>query len=213
MEMVRSMLADSKLPKSFWAEALATAAYLRNRSPTKSVEGKTPYEALYGEKPKVRHLRVFGCTAYSHIPKDERWKLDTKTRKCIFLGYSSNRKGYQLYDQCIRRVIHSRHARFNESICGVEKESMTDASVEDSQMATDTTSDESQSSADDLSEEKIKKQGANNEESTEENYSEPEGGRTEPTVRRSQRETRRPNFYGELILPELLVNQPQWKKP
>ena len=208
VEMVRSMLADSELPKSFWAEALATAAYLRNRSPTKSVEGKTPYEALYGEKPKVGHLRVFGCTAYPHIPKDERRKLDAKTRKCIFLGYSSNRKGYRLYDQCIRRVIHSRDVRFNESTCGVEKESMTDASVEDPQVEIDATSDESQSSADDLSEEKIKKHGANDEESTEENCSEPEGGRTEPTVRRSQRETRRPNFYGELVNTARTVSEP-----
>ena len=55
VEMVRSMLADSKLPKSF---------YLRNRSPTKPVEGKTPYEAIYGEKPKVGHLKVFGCSAF-----------------------------------------------------------------------------------------------------------------------------------------------------
>ena len=94
VEMVRSMLADSQLPKLFWAEALATATYLRNRSPTKAVEGKTPYEAICGEKPKVGHLRVFGCTAYSHIPKDERRKLDAKAHKCIFLGYSSNRKGY-----------------------------------------------------------------------------------------------------------------------
>ena len=52
VEMVRSMLADSELPKSFWAEALETAVYLRNRCSTKSVEGKTPYEAMYGEKPK-----------------------------------------------------------------------------------------------------------------------------------------------------------------
>ena len=44
VEMVRAMLADSKLPKTFWAEALATAVYLRNRCPTKSVEGKTPHE-------------------------------------------------------------------------------------------------------------------------------------------------------------------------
>ena len=56
VEMVHSMLADSELPKSFWAEAFATATYLRNRSPTKAVEGKTPYEALYGLKPKVGHL-------------------------------------------------------------------------------------------------------------------------------------------------------------
>ena len=53
VEMVRSMLADSELPKTFWPEALTTAIYLRNRSPTKPVEGKTPYEATYGEKPKL----------------------------------------------------------------------------------------------------------------------------------------------------------------
>ena len=99
VEMMRSMLADSELPKSFWAEALATAVYLRNQSPTKPVEGKTPYEAIYGEKPKVENLRVFGCTAYSLIPKDEQHKLDFKASKCIFLGYPCNRKGYRLYDQ------------------------------------------------------------------------------------------------------------------
>ena len=96
VEMVRSVLADSELPKSFWAEALATAVYLRNRCPTKSVEGKTPYEEIYGEKPKVGHLRVFGCATYALIPKDECQKLDAKARKCIFLGYSNNSKGYQL---------------------------------------------------------------------------------------------------------------------
>ena len=84
------MLADSELPKSFWAEALSTAVYLRNRSPTKAVEGKTPYEAIPGEKPKVGHSRVFRCTAYSHISKDERRKLDDKAQKCIFLGYPIN---------------------------------------------------------------------------------------------------------------------------
>ena len=85
------MLADSELSKLFWAEALLTATYLRNRSPTTAISGRTPYEALYGEKLKVEYLRVFGCAAYSHIPKDERSKLDAKARKCIFLGYSTNR--------------------------------------------------------------------------------------------------------------------------
>ena len=85
--MVRSTLADSELPKSFWAEALTTAVYLRNQSPTKYVEGKTSYEAIYGEKPKAGHLGVL--PAYSHIDKDKRQKLDAKARKCILLGYPS----------------------------------------------------------------------------------------------------------------------------
>ncbi len=84
VESARSMLLDANLSKQYWAEAVSMAVYLRNRCPTKAVEGKTPYEAWYGQKPKVDHLRVFGCDAFAHIPKDERGKFDTKTRKCIY---------------------------------------------------------------------------------------------------------------------------------
>ena len=94
IEMVRAMLADSKLDKCFWAEALSTAVYLHNQCPTRPIELMTPYEALLGERPKVDHLRIFGGTAFSFIPSDERRKLDDKSRKCIFLGYSSNQKRY-----------------------------------------------------------------------------------------------------------------------
>ena len=72
VESIRSMLADSKLPKCFWAEALSTATYLRNHCPTNAVEGKTPYEAWTGNKPNIGHLRIFGCDTYAHIPKDEK---------------------------------------------------------------------------------------------------------------------------------------------
>ena len=71
-----SMLFYAHLPLKFWAEALSTAVYLRNRSPTKAVEDKTPYEAWSGDRPNVKHLRVFGCIAYAHVLKDERKKLD-----------------------------------------------------------------------------------------------------------------------------------------
>ena len=70
------MLADTNISHTFWAEALSTAVYLRNRSITKAVYGKTPYEALTGEKPDVEHLRTFGCMAFAHVAKDERQKLD-----------------------------------------------------------------------------------------------------------------------------------------
>ena len=76
------MLAETKLPQRFWAEAVATVVYLPNRSPTTPVKGMTPCEALTGEKPQVDILRVFGCLAYAHIPKDERQKFDSKARRC-----------------------------------------------------------------------------------------------------------------------------------
>ena len=59
VETARSMLAEAKLPRRFWAEAVATAVYLGNRSPTTAVKGMTPCEALTGEKPQVDTLRVF----------------------------------------------------------------------------------------------------------------------------------------------------------
>ena len=120
VETTRSMLGYSKLPPKFWAEALSTAVYLRNRNPTKAVEGMTPFEAWVGEKPNVGHLRTFGCVVYAHVAKDERNKLDTKARKCIFMGYSTDTKGYRLYDpKCVK--VFSRDVVFNEKQHGIEK--------------------------------------------------------------------------------------------
>ena len=120
VETVRSMLADSRLPRRFWAKALSTAASLINRSPTKTLDGKTPFQALNGKKPNVNHLWVFGCSAYIHVPKDERKKLDPKAKKCIFLGYGTSRKGYRLYNWKTSGIIHSRGVVFNELSWGYE---------------------------------------------------------------------------------------------
>ena len=115
VETTRSMLSDSGLPKRFWAEALSTAVYLHNRSPTTSLKDKTPYEAWFGHKPDVNHLRVFGCDTYAHVPKDERRKIDSKAKKVIFLGYGDGIKGYRLYDTEKQRVFYSRDVIFTET--------------------------------------------------------------------------------------------------
>ena len=88
-----SMLLDAKLPQTFWAEAVTTATCPRNQCPTRAVDGKTPYEAWHGEKPRVKVLRVFGC-AYAHIPKDEHGKLNSKAKKGILVGHGQETKGY-----------------------------------------------------------------------------------------------------------------------
>ena len=113
VETTRAMLLDADLPHKFWAEAVSTAAYLRNRSPTTATD-VTPHEAWHGQKPRVQHLRVFGCTAYVHIPKDERGKLDSKTRKCSLLGYRSVQKGYRVFDHQNQKVLYSRNVKFDE---------------------------------------------------------------------------------------------------
>ena len=184
VEAVRCMLCDSKLPQCFWAEAVSTAVYLRNRSPTKAVDGSTPIEAWTGEKPRLDHLRRFGCAAFAHIPKDERRKLDSKAKKCILVGYGVSTKGYRLYDFEKKRAFFSRDVVFNEEEDGLKKEInevnsqhshhasielSTDKGIEDRDGSTDTG----------------------------------ETGSTEeaerPQLRRSTRERRPPDYYGEWV--------------
>ena len=91
------------------------------QNPTKAVDGMTPYEAWTGEKPQVDHLRIFGCQAFVHIPKPERKKLDSKSKKYILMGYGITTKGYRLYDSLKRKIVYSRDAIFNEQKCGFEE--------------------------------------------------------------------------------------------
>ena len=74
----------------------------------------TLYEVWKGYKPNVNHLRIFRCSAYAHIPKDERSKMDPKAKKSIFLGYGIGVKGYRLFDTDTSKVFHSRDIIFHE---------------------------------------------------------------------------------------------------
>ncbi|XP_019229940.1 PREDICTED: uncharacterized protein LOC109210914 [Nicotiana attenuata] len=87
LEVARSLKIKSSVPVTFWGESVKTATYLINRLPTAVLDGKTPYELLYGEVPKLDHLRVFGCLSYaSNLPGGD--KLDARTRRAVLPGYS-----------------------------------------------------------------------------------------------------------------------------
>ena len=114
-ESGRAMLNQSGLPKRFWAEAIATAVYVRNRLPTSSLAMKTtPHEMWYGRKPAISHLKVFGCVCYAHIPDQLRQKLDDKAESMVFVGYSTRSKGYRLYDPRTMKVVTRRDVQFHE---------------------------------------------------------------------------------------------------
>ena len=107
MESARAMLSHSNLSNRFWAEAGATAVYVRNRAATSANEEViTPYYKWYGRKPNISHLKVFGCAAYSHVPSTERRKLDKKAKRMCFIGYSKNPKGYRLIDLNTEKSCH-----------------------------------------------------------------------------------------------------------
>ena len=114
VESVRTMMKARDLPTMLWAKAVNMAAYLQNRTLSRSHPEKTPYEAWHGEKPRVDHLRIFGSTAYAHIPKQFRKKFGPKSKKLIFVGYQENSSNYRLFDQTTRKVSVSRDVVFNE---------------------------------------------------------------------------------------------------
>ena len=112
MEMARCMIKAKGMPRSFWLEAIICANYVLNRCPTKALQNITPYEAWTGRKPTVQHFKVFGCLAYALIPEHKWGKLDDKAAKCIFVGYSTESKGYRLYHPGTRKIIVSRDVMF-----------------------------------------------------------------------------------------------------
>eukprot|EP00253_Pinus_taeda_P007785 PITA_07785 len=123
VECARSMLQGKGISNGLWAEAINTAVYLKNRSPTKCLGFKTPFEALFGLKPVVDHLKIFGSKAFAHIPKPDRKKLDPKALKCIFVGYGTEYKAYKLYNPVTHKVFASRDVIFHEQIEDGKKDS------------------------------------------------------------------------------------------
>eukprot|EP00253_Pinus_taeda_P005708 PITA_05708 len=82
VECARNILIGKNLSNGFSVGAINTALYLNNRSPTRSLDLKTPFEALFGYMPTINHLRGFGSKAVAHVAKEDRKKLDSKAIKC-----------------------------------------------------------------------------------------------------------------------------------
>ena len=74
------------------------------------------YLIVFGQVKEVSygHLKIFWCKAFVHIPKDERSKLDGKTKQCIFLGQGRDEFGYRLWDPAVRKIVRSRDVIFFE---------------------------------------------------------------------------------------------------
>lgn len=115
--MARSLLKSLGVPAKFWRVAVCTAVYLLNRSPTKSVKNMTPYEAWHEKKPKVQHLRTFGCVAHVKLVGPRQNKLSDRSKKMVFIGYEPGSKAYWMYDPEGKKLVVSRDAVFEEGRC------------------------------------------------------------------------------------------------
>jgi hypothetical protein len=82
----------------------------------KKFDGGIPEEAWIGKKVNYSFLKTFGCEAFVHIDKENRTKLEEKSKKCTFIGYGVNDFGYRLWDYENHKIIRSRDVIFNEKV-------------------------------------------------------------------------------------------------
>ncbi|GJT74973.1 putative ribonuclease H-like domain-containing protein [Tanacetum coccineum] len=114
IEAARTMLADSKLPTTFWAEAVNTACYVHNRVLVVKPHNKTPYELFRGRTPSLSFMKPFGCHVTILNTLDHLVKFDGKSDDGFFVGYSLNSKAFRVYNIRTRKVEENFHVRFLE---------------------------------------------------------------------------------------------------
>ena len=108
---------STKVPKYLWGEAILTATYLINRMPSRVLKFQTPLNCFKKCFPSswLSHdlsLKVFGCTAFIHTHDVNRGKFDPRAKKCVFVGYPLNQKGYKCFDPTSKKFFISMDVTF-----------------------------------------------------------------------------------------------------
>ncbi|KAJ9545396.1 hypothetical protein OSB04_025103 [Centaurea solstitialis] len=115
IEAARTMLVDSKLPITFWAEAVNIACYVQNRVLIVKSKGKTPYEFFEKKKPFIGFLKPFGCPCTILNTKSQLGKFDSKSEDGFLVGYSSQSKAVRVFNSSSRIIEKSDNVKCNEN--------------------------------------------------------------------------------------------------
>jgi hypothetical protein len=111
-----TLLAHAFVPFRYWSDAVTTACFLINRMPTRVINMETPLERLLGEKPDYTFFKVFGCACWPNLRPYNNHKLEFRSKKCVFLGYSPIHKGYRCLHIPSNRLYISRDVVFDEIV-------------------------------------------------------------------------------------------------
>ena len=95
-ERVCSIKLQANMSEGFWAKAVNHESYLVNMSPSTTIDLKILEELWREESIDYLTLRIFGCLVYSLVDSLKRNKLEFKSKKCIFIGFTKGVKGFRL---------------------------------------------------------------------------------------------------------------------
>ena len=112
------MLIASHLGKSYWGYAMKYACFVVNCTGKARLNGKTPFELLWGYAPDTSYFRVFGCKAWVLVPKPLRKKWDPRAKEGTFVGFSETASAYLVRVPGDNRTYESPHVLFDESKFG-----------------------------------------------------------------------------------------------
>ncbi|GKC07259.1 retrovirus-related pol polyprotein from transposon TNT 1-94 [Tanacetum coccineum] len=115
IKAAKTMLADFKLPTTFWAKALNTAYYVQNRVLVTKTHNKNLYELFLGRKPTLSFMRPFGCPVTILNTIDHLGKFDGKADEGFFVGYSINSEAFRVFNSRTRIVEENLHVQFSEN--------------------------------------------------------------------------------------------------
>nr|GEX04248.1 hypothetical protein [Tanacetum cinerariifolium] len=115
IEAARTMLADAKLPVTFWAEAVNTACYVQNRVLVNKSQNKTLYELFNGRTLAIGFLKPFGCHVMILNTLDHLGKFEVKGDEGYFIGYSMSSKAFRVFNKRTKRVEENLHVDFLEN--------------------------------------------------------------------------------------------------
>lgn len=116
IELGLSMMFYCHLPLKYWVEAFYIASYVCNFLPVATRENKSPSEVLQKEAPEYGHLRVFGSACYPYLHPVAEHKFEPRSLLCVFLGYSSQYKGYRCLYPPTGKVYITQHVIFDETL-------------------------------------------------------------------------------------------------
>ncbi|GKD04719.1 retrovirus-related pol polyprotein from transposon TNT 1-94 [Tanacetum coccineum] len=108
------MLSAAKVPLFFWAEAIATTCFTQNRSLVIPRHEKTPYHIMNCRKPSVKFFHILGSLCYIVRDGENLDKMKEKGDACIFIGYSTQSRAYQVYNKRTRVIVKNIHVNFDE---------------------------------------------------------------------------------------------------